>query len=759
MLALYLVSLSLLGCRESATSYLQKGKDLYSAGQYEKAELNFRKAAQIQPDLAEAHYRRGLALQKQGKSVDAYRVFLRASALAPDLLDAKVQVAEMSLEAYLTDPSHPRDMYERAKKLSEDLLARNPKSLDGLRLEGNLALVDRRPEEALAIFRKANEIQPLSPEIVHGMVQALAETKRLSEAESLALALIAKQKDYGQIYDDLYTLYQSAGRAADAEKILQTKIANNPSVAAYRLQLAAHLLNNNRPQEMEAALRPLIEDSKTFPAGRLDAAEFYMRAEKWPEAAALLQQTTNLDKAGRLRALKLQAKALLAQGKTAESAKAIDAALRESPRDSEARFVQASLWVELKDSAKSAEALRELDAARSERKSDPMFWQILGKAYLLAGDPAKAVPAFETASRLSPSFKPSRVALAELNLTTRPSAALQYADEARAIDPNDGAVRVLRATALLALNRLKEAEAELTTVLKAVPNYRDARLQLAFVHLADKQFAQAESEFKTLHQSGDDDLRALGGLAQTYLLQSQADRAIALLNAELQQSPKPNEIRRLLGRVALAIKRPDLAEQQYREILRSEPRSVPDQYQLAEALRAKGDLPGAVATLESVVRSAPEDPVPASMLAFLLQQAGRNQEAIAQLRRVLELRSDDPNTLNNLAYLLAESGSNLDEALSLAQKAVRAVPADLSYADTLGWVYLKKKNADAALQTFEVITRKAPQNPTYLFHLALAQLEKGQRDHARSTLELALAKKPAARDESRIRELLSGLGR
>src|SRR5262249_25834003 len=127
-------------------------------------------------------------------------------------------------------------------------------------------------------------------------------------------------------------------------------------------------------------------------------------------------------------------------------------------------------------------------------------------------------------------------------------------------------------------------------------------------------------------------------------------------------------------------------------------------------------------------------------------------------QQALQLQPDNIVALNNLAYLLAETGGNLNEALQLAQRAQQKQPGVLTFADTLGWVYLKKNMSDSALQIFNASVRKEPDNPTFRYHLGLALLQKGDKERARSELQTALKKNPAKDEEAKIREAIASIG-
>jgi len=76
----------------------------------------------------------------------------------PEHAAAKVKLANLSLAIYFTNPQRPKAIYDQVIQLSDQLLAQDPKSFDGLRLKGSLAMLDRQTKQALDYFTKANSI-------------------------------------------------------------------------------------------------------------------------------------------------------------------------------------------------------------------------------------------------------------------------------------------------------------------------------------------------------------------------------------------------------------------------------------------------------------------------------------------------------------------------------------------------------------------------------------------------------------------------
>jgi Flp pilus assembly protein TadD len=145
------------------------------------------------------------------------------------------------------------------------------------------------------------------------------------------------------------------------------------------------------------------------------------------------------------------------------------------------------------------------------------------------------------------------------------------------------------------------------------------------------------------------------------------------------------------------------------------------------------------------------------LLGSARQSIGQQDEAVKLFRHAQELQPDDPRVLNNLARAIVETNGNIDEALRLAQLAVKSSPNQPNFTDTLGWIYLKKNLTDGALQLFNTLVRKHPDDPTFRYHLGAALFQKGDMQGARIALQVALDNKPAKDEAAQIRGLLARL--
>src|ERR1700686_5076194 len=90
-------------CRQSPQQYVDKGNTFFTAGKYDDAIINYKKAIQRDPKFGEGYYRLALAELKTGKGREAYAALNSASTLLPNRADVKVTLADFLLVAYFRD--------------------------------------------------------------------------------------------------------------------------------------------------------------------------------------------------------------------------------------------------------------------------------------------------------------------------------------------------------------------------------------------------------------------------------------------------------------------------------------------------------------------------------------------------------------------------------------------------------------------------------------------------------------------------------
>lgn len=747
------------GCSASKQSLAAKGNQLFTAGKYEEAELNYRAAIQKDPRYGEAYLGLALASVKLDQVRTAFSASLRAMQLLPGNLQAQRNFADVCLSLYLADPSHPQLLYSQIDKLSNEFISQHPHSYEGWMLKGYLASTDRKPKEAIADFRRALAANPSNAGVVTELAHLLIQDGEVQEGERLAMNLIGKKTTYGPAYDLMFNFYRGANQPQMAESVLQAKVNNNPKNATYVLELAAYYKGAHNEAAMSAALEHLLNDPQDFPQARLWIGDFYLKQRSYTEAVGYYRQGADSSRDPKIEATYEVRNifALAAQGKTAEAVRLAAEFLRENPKDAGLLRAHADLLLAQGRAEDADRMVREFKRLAADAPADASLRMQLGRALRLQGDFEDARNQFLEAVRAGQDVAAARYQLAELALLQhRPREAVEQAQQILNKQPQDRHARLLYAGALIAADDVETARAILDGLHKDFPHDPEVQVQLGFAAVAAKDFPQAIEIFEAQRSTADP--RTITALATAYLHQRQFDQAREVVSDALRKWPDSPALLNQLGDTEALSGHYDLALADYQKALAKDSKSIELRQRIADVYELQGELSRAIPYYEEAHHLAPSDAGAAISLADALSRASRLAEARSLYQSVAQAHPENAPALNNAAFFLADTGGDLDEALRLAKNALAKIPGQPSFSDTVGYIYLKKGLLDSAIQSFSTLARKYPASASFRYHLGLALFEKGEKTGARKELQAALANHPSAQETTRIQELLHAIG-
>jgi Flp pilus assembly protein TadD len=215
----------------------------------------------------------------------------------------------------------------------------------------------------------------------------------------------------------------------------------------------------------------------------------------------------------------------------------------------------------------------------------------------------------------------------------------------------------------------------------------------------------------------------------------------------LKKTPGDLEAHMLLGRVHLARRQNDQAIQEFRTVLKAEPRFAPAHYQLGLALLQAGDVQQAKAELKEATSIAPNYTDAILTLARVNLQSGAVQPAVDDLERLL---ANQPNLVSAQvllasAYLAQKRPS---QAAEVARKTMASAPQDPRGPDILGVSLAVQGKRDEASRAFENSLALAPTYLEPLSHLVAVAVADKRWDWAidRVQKQIALAPKSGAHE-------------
>lgn len=739
--------------------YLESGNKYFNNGKFKEAAIMYRNSLKQDMRFGEAHYRLALTQVKLQQIGEALRSFQRAVELQPDNLDAPAKVAEIYLTAYSSDPKHPPQYLKEAEDMVKKLITKDANNFDGLRLRAYLHLAKEEADEAIADFKRANEIKPFQQSVVLALAQTYIVKQQPGEAEALVKAAIEKDKGGFPYYDVLYGLYMREKKIAEAEKILIEKQNNGPKNPMFIMQLAAHYLSQNQKAESEKQLQRLISNPKDFPAGRALVGDFYFRSRDFDRAIEQYKAGAAADASKKGDFNKRIVQTLMAQGKTSEATAMVAEILKDNPKDDVALAMRASLVLRSGTPDQLKQAVNDLQAVVSRSPENFALRFEYGRALIAKGDLDQARLQMLEAIKLRPDFVAPRVALAQIYMTKGDFPNAQaMANEILRYEPNNLAGKLLKSSAMIGLRQYVEARSELNALLEQNPALTDAQFQLGMLNMNEGKVKEAESVFRRLYQQAPQDPRGLMGAIDALIAQNQYPQAQQLILAELQKTPDRADLRMALANTAYRAGNYDMAIAEYKKVQEKYPKDVTIVMRLGEAYRAKGDLNSAISTIQLAAQLAPGNAMPTLTLAMLFDASGQAEKSKSYYEQVLTKEPDNAMALNNLAYIMAEQGTNLDQALTMVQKAKQKLPNNPEVSDTLGWIYIKKNLSDSAIGIYRDLLTKFPERSTFHYHLGMAYFQKGDRPQAKKVLQTALTKGPSKTEEAKIKELIAKCG-
>ena len=293
-----------------------------------------------------------------------------------------------------------RQQPERAAAILETLLAKNPKSIVGHELLGDVFSLQKEYSLAVDQFRRASELKPESAALSLRLAMALARLEQKGEAITILESMLEKHPDADIARLALARLYLTAGypdkafatyrqllkrqpdqpqvilefgkllekgNSAAALELYQSFIARNPRAATVRQQLAQYLLKQNR---MDAALVQLKAIQQQFPENPKTLRQIgliQLEQKQWINAEntfSLLLQSDDVDDESRY----YLSIALSEQEKLAAAIAVLEPLNRDSPIYTESALQLAYLYKRFHQNDKAISILQQLLKQGTERQ-------------------------------------------------------------------------------------------------------------------------------------------------------------------------------------------------------------------------------------------------------------------------------------------------------------------------------------------------------------------------------------------------------
>lgn len=397
---------------------LRRGKDA--------AEATFLRAIERLPYSTKLPFALGALYERDNeisKARHVYESVTKEQDKKPAGLDAQVKIAQLEFSA--------GRQAEADRRLME-VLRENPRSSEGLILQGKIALIGRNGKDAVQAFRTALRDQP---ELAH--VQYL-----LGQA------------------------YLMTGESQLARESFERAVALRPDLVEAGLALAILDGQGGQSQRARTRLNGILKTHPDYLPARERLFVLEMTAGDWNQATEALRRWRTA--AGESAATWMADGQLHeAQRAFGKAATAFERAAALAPTAPEPLIAMIRLDLTQKEPDR---ARRRLEAIVTSQSNHPFGHGLLGEVLTLSGHRDEAAARFREATRINPTWVTPWLNWATLSLSQRqPEQAIQILREGVAANSTSEELHMLLASVLAGQGLIDEAIASYDTVLRMNP--------------------------------------------------------------------------------------------------------------------------------------------------------------------------------------------------------------------------------------------------------------------------------------------------
>ena len=266
---------------DRAADALKDAESLLQKQQYQQAEEKLQAIVTQQSENPQVWFDLGFAQSHLGKITEAIAAYKKAMQLSPKWFEAQQNLGlALAKSGDLTAAASALKFAVTLKPTvgGQPALAAAWLSLAQVTEES-------APQESLAAYQKATELDPANPDAQLGIARMAERSGNAAAAEQQYLKLAAAGSN--DSIEQLIGLYLKQKRFTEAETWLHKYIAANPQNAAAQLQLGKLQAAEGKTQEAIATLEPLYNASPDPKVAR-DLASLYLETKQYPAAADLL---------------------------------------------------------------------------------------------------------------------------------------------------------------------------------------------------------------------------------------------------------------------------------------------------------------------------------------------------------------------------------------------------------------------------------------------------------------------------------------
>lgn len=766
---------------DTASAYIDSGKELLADGKPEKARVEFKNAIQIDPKVSESYYQLALLDEKAKRWKSMFANLSQAEKLDAKHYDAVIKLGQL----FLLSGNFDEALTRANRVITED--ANNPKawvlrsSIELKRENYGLAIKDVNHALSLAVDNtEAVSLKAIVLNKQGEAKQALALlTSQLDKTPNdlpltmIKLSILEEQKDYAAmevVYEALRTkhaaetwvsvslakLYNMQGKYLKAKEVLESFVEAQPANKEAKLLLVS-LVQTKEPELAVTLLDGFI---------RADATAFDLRFKKigllisrGQTAAAIadleaISQQANAGESANKANVMLASFDMQQDNKEAAN-KRLDEVFLKNPEHEAALLLKARIEVVSGDIDAAVTRLRII--LRNNPESEQAL-VLLAQAYMNSGSVELAEDSFRQALVINPGNTAAALSVAKglmkSNDLNRTETVLM---KALTKTPNNDAILQTLAQVRLLKKDWLGTQSIVDTLFESKKNFAVASYLSARISQGQERYVDAIEEYKKVLQERPGIGRAIQGLAYCSMKLGQQQELLTYLDEFTASNPRQFTAYLVQSNIYAKDKAWEPAIAVLHKGLTVEKKWLGG-YSAQASIYLKQKLNDkAISAYLAGLQVAPKSNGLAMQLASLYEQQKDFVKAKKLYEQVLERNATIEPAINNLASLLTDqfrSEANLKKAQEISARFKNAT--EPYYLDTYGWVNTQLGLLDSAQNALESAVLSAPNVAVFNYHLGyLYQL---QNKPVKATQYLNMAKKVADKQgDTKMSEQVSAL--
>jgi len=672
--------------------------DLYLAQKDQKqAGEEFKKAAELAPVRSIERLKYAAFTSDAGELDETRRIASEMTKQAPDYLPGWSLLAELALKD---------KKYDEALALLENVFTRDADNVDGRRTQSNVLLAKGDAKKAVAVMEQLDKTYPDVPLLKYQLAQAYVRDHNMSQATLALDQAVSISPNYEDAVLLLGQINVATGHGEKVIEPLNRLLQRKPNLKSAALVLAAAYGSRDRLNDAVAVLENQAKLAPNDPQLQIALGLTCTKAKRYDEARQAFEKAAQLAP-GNLWPVDQLVDLDLLDKRFDSARQRIRRQFEKTPDSPAAHYFEGKiLAAEGKWEAAQVELHKTIDL-------DPNLvaaYDLLVQSYLATDKVPQAINELQAQLAKAPNNTQMLLTLALLYERTEnfPQARDAY-EKLLAISPNY----------LPALNNLAFLDAEhLNDLDKALELARKAR------DLKPQDPAIADTLGWVLYKRGD------------------YQQALPILQESAEKTPDTPEIQFHLGMTAYMMGRTDLA----RVALKKAAGAAKDFPGKDESKRRLALLEGgaglSVAQLEAMAQEQQNDVIVQMRLAEAYEKQGAGDKAAAAFEQALKLNPKLSVATTKLAQLNAGPLQNKEKALAYARKARELAPADAQIAGLVGRVAYDSGNFTWSYSLLQEAVRQRANDPAILHDLAWAAYALGKINEARDAMQKALMTGP-----------------